>query len=169
MAGSAVRAEAEMALHPGIPTGVHVLFERGGQILLMRRSGTGFFDGMFTLPGGHVEHGESVFEAAVREVAEELGIAILPETLSWLGVVHRRSDTNRIDFFLRSNAWEGEPCIAEPHKCDALGWFPRSELPEPLVPYVGEALAQSQVPWMLETGWAHRSCSGGALPTHRAG
>ena len=44
--------------HPGIPTGVHVLLERGGQVLLMRRAGTGFFDGLYSLPGGHVEAGE---------------------------------------------------------------------------------------------------------------
>ena len=62
--------------HPGIPTGVHVLLERGGEVLLMRRAGTGFFDGLYSLPGGHVEEGESLRATAVREMREELGIEL---------------------------------------------------------------------------------------------
>ena len=53
-------------MHAGIPTGVHVLCRREGRVLLMRRAGTGFFDGLFSLPGGHVEPGESVRAAARR-------------------------------------------------------------------------------------------------------
>ena len=37
--------------HAGIPVGVHVLLERDGRVLLMRRAGTGFFDGLYSLPG----------------------------------------------------------------------------------------------------------------------
>jgi 8-oxo-dGTP diphosphatase len=91
--------------HPGIPTGVHVLLEREGRVLLMRRAGTGFFDGLFSLPGGHVEEGESVVATAVREMAEELGVVLDPDSVAVLGVVHRRSDTNRIDFFVRALSW----------------------------------------------------------------
>ena len=107
--------------HPGIPTGVHVLLERGdGHVLLMRRAGTGFFDGLYSLPGGHVEEGESLAATAVREMREELGIELAEAGLVVLGVVHRHSDTNRIDFFLQATGWSGEPVIAEPDKCDGL-------------------------------------------------
>ena len=137
----------------GIPVGVHVLLEREGDILLMRRAGTGFFDGLFSLPGGHVEPGESLVGTAVREMREELGIDIAPAELANMGVVHRRSDTNRVDFFLRAKAWSGEPHICEPGKCDALGWFARGELPANTVAYVCEALAAGEGPWLLELGW----------------
>jgi 8-oxo-dGTP diphosphatase len=139
--------------HRGIPTGVHLLLERGGEVLLMRRAGTGFFDGLYSLPGGHVEPGESLFQTAIREAAEELGIRLEGLSLRAVGVIHRLSDTNRIDFFVRAGRWAGEPGIAEPHKCDALGWFPRSQLPAPVVPYIAEALARSAEPWVLELGW----------------
>jgi 8-oxo-dGTP diphosphatase len=138
----------------GIPTGVHILLEQGGQILLMRRAGTGFFDGLYSLPGGHVEPGESLFQTARREAAEELGVSLDAADLAWVGVVHRHSDTNRIDFFVRADRWRGEPYINEPAKCDALGWFPRDGLPAALVPYIGVALAQAEVPWVLELGWS---------------
>lgn len=138
---------------PGIPTGVHILMERGGAILLMRRAGTGFFDGLYSLPGGHVEPGESLLETAQREAAEELGVILDPGGLARVGVVHRRSDTNRVDFFVRASRWTGEPRIKEPEKCDALGWFPVNHLPAALVPYVAAVLAQTNEPWVLELGW----------------
>ncbi|MDY0071014.1 MAG: NUDIX domain-containing protein [Thauera sp.] len=138
----------------GIPTGVHVLCEREGQILLMRRAGTGFFDGCYSLPGGHLEVGESVLAAAVRELREETALEASVAALDWLGVVHRRSDTSRIDFFVRARQWRGEARIAESDKCDRLGWYARDDLPEPLVAYVRVALQQVQPPWVLELGWS---------------
>ncbi|WP_174718407.1 NUDIX domain-containing protein [Azoarcus sp. DN11] len=140
-------------MHAGIPVGVHVLMEREGRILLMRRAGTGFFDGLYSLPGGHVEPGESLGRTAVREMREEVGVDIDPAGLVHLGVVHRRSDTNRVDFFLRAKAWAGEPRICEPDKCDALDWFARDDLPANTVAYVREALAAGEGPWIRELGW----------------
>jgi len=139
---------------PGIPTGVHVIFEQAGRVLLMRRAHTGFFDGLFSLPGGHVEPGESVAMAAIREMREELGVGLVAADLSPVGVVHRHSDTNRIDFFLRATRWSGTPMRAEPDKCDRIDWFARDGLPTATVPYVAEALGRSrQEPWIVESGW----------------
>ncbi|NML24861.1 NUDIX hydrolase [Zoogloea dura] len=139
--------------HAGIPAGVHVLLERDGKVLLMRRAGTGFFDGLYSLPGGHVEEGESLRATAIREMAEEVGVVLAEADLAVVGVVHRRSDTNRIDFFLAARCWQGEPRIAEPDKCDALQWFSRSALPDTIVPYVRDALAAGPGPWIQESGW----------------
>ena len=142
-----------MQAHPGIPTGVHVVCESVGRVLLLRRAGTGFFDGLYSLPGGHVEAGESVAAAAVRELREETGLAVRAADLEWLGVVHRLSDTNRIDFFLRAVRWTGAPANLEPGKCDDMVWRAADELPEPTVAYVEAALRQTRTPWMLELGW----------------
>ena len=139
--------------HAGIPTGVHVLLEKAGRVLLMRRAGTGFFDGLYSLPGGHVEAGESLCDTAVREMREELAIDIDRATLEIIGVVHRRSDSNRIDFFMRAGRWSGEPVIAEPDKCDDLQWYERTALPEAIVPYVRDALQAGAGPWIHESGW----------------
>ncbi|MDR2924445.1 MAG: NUDIX domain-containing protein [Azoarcus sp.] len=146
-----------MAAHAGIPTGVHVLCEREGRVLLLRRAGTGFFDGLYSLPGGHIEQGESVFQAAVRELEEETGLRASPADLGWLGIIHRHSDTNRIDFFLRARNWQGEPILREPDKCSGMGWFARDGLPPEIVPYVKAALDAGECAgeggWMLELGW----------------
>jgi len=140
-------------MHPGIPTGVHVVLERNGEVLMMRRAGTGFFDGLYSLPGGHVEPGESLRAAAVRELSEETGVRVRPDTLEMLGVVHRLSDTNRIDFFLGAPVWQGEPLIRERDKCDAMGWFGRHALPDSTVDYVRAALSRVDERWILELGW----------------
>lgn len=139
--------------HAGIPTGVQVVLQRAGKVLLMRRAGTGFFDGLWGLPGGHVEEGESLAQTACREMREELGINLQPSGLETLGVIHRRSDTNRIDFFLRAPDWSGVPEVCEPDKCDALGWFALDDLPDNTIPYVRLGLAQPQAGWLLESGW----------------
>lgn len=140
-------------MHAGIPTGVHVLCERDGRLLLMRRAGTGFFDGLYSLPGGHVEPGESVRMAARRELREETGLEVELDALQLLGVVHRLSDTNRIDFFVRAGRFAGEPRIVEPDKCDRLEWHAPLLLPAETVPYVRAALEAGEPPWVLELGW----------------
>ena len=54
----------------------HLLVMRGDELLFGRRVNTGFSDGMWHLPAGHLDAGESVTAAAIREAAEEIGIAI---------------------------------------------------------------------------------------------
>ena len=129
------------------------MVERDGEVLLLRRAGTGFFDGLYSLPGGHVEPGEALLEAAVREMCEETGLCLHADALEYVGVVHRRSDTNRIDFFVRAKRFTGEPQIREPDKCDGLGWFGRDGLPAATVPYIRAALDARPAPWVLELGW----------------
>ncbi|MCB1908925.1 MAG: NUDIX domain-containing protein [Rhodocyclaceae bacterium] len=143
-----------MAARHAIPTGVHLILRRDRQVLLMRRANTGFFDGLFSLPGGHVEAGESIVATAVREAREELGVELVPGHLSVVGAIHRLSDTNRIDFFVEVGRWHGEPYRAEPDKSDLLDWYPEVDLPGPVVPYVRLALSRRGAPgWILEQGW----------------
>jgi 8-oxo-dGTP pyrophosphatase MutT (NUDIX family) len=42
----------------------------------------------WTLPGGHLDHGESPQAAAMREASEETGIELKPDDLHYLGSEH---------------------------------------------------------------------------------
>ncbi|MCK6508291.1 redoxin domain-containing protein, partial [Myxococcota bacterium] len=85
-------------------------------------------------------------------ITARYGLAGVP-ALAVVGVVHRRSDTNRIDFFLRASVWQGEPVIAETDRCDDLRWCAPDALPEATVPYIRDALAAGPGPWLQESGW----------------
>lgn len=120
---------------------VHLLLVRDGQLLLLRRFATGYEDGNYSVPAGHLDGGEPVTSAAIREAWEEVGVAIARQDLRVALVMHRRAEEERIDVFLEAERLHGEPHNREPHKCDELRWCPIDALPENVVPYVGHAIA----------------------------
>lgn len=132
----------------------HLFLIRNGQVLLLRRFNTGYEDGKYSVPAGHLDGGEQVKAAAIREAREEVGIAIAPEDLDIVGVMHRKAEDERIDFFVATLRWEGEPCNCEPHKCDQLRWADLDDLPVNIIPYVRQALENYQGgKWFDSFGW----------------
>jgi len=123
------------------PVTVHLFFFRGNQILLLRRFNTGYADGQYSVPAGHLDGGETVRAAAAREAEEEIGVRIEAVDIHFALVMHRIEDDERVDFFVHVHKWEGEPFNAEPEKCDDLSWADVYQLPENTVPYVRRAIA----------------------------
>jgi 8-oxo-dGTP diphosphatase len=120
---------------------VHVSLERDGAIVLLRRANTGFMDGFLSLPSGHLEAGESLLAAAVREVLEETGVLVREDDLEQHALMHRRYPTREyLHVFFRATTWEGNPSNAEPRKCDGIGMYSRGRLPEDMVAYERQAL-----------------------------
>lgn len=119
----------------------YVYLRRGDQILLQQRSNTGYMDGCWVAAAaGHLEPGETAAQAATREAAEELGIAIAHEDLSFLTVMQRTDGTpasleQRVDWFWTTSTWTGTPRIAEPNKCSGLQWFDPRSLPPNIPEY----------------------------------
>jgi 8-oxo-dGTP diphosphatase len=112
-----------------------------GKILLQRRFQTGFEDGNYGVPAGHLDGGETAREGCAREIKEEIGIMIEPDELEVVHVMHRKGERDeRIDFFMTTKQYSGEITNCEPHKCDDLSWFPLDELPENMVDYVKVAI-----------------------------
>jgi 8-oxo-dGTP pyrophosphatase MutT (NUDIX family) len=137
-----------------LPVAVHVLLLRGSDVLLLLRDNTGYEDGNYSVIAGHVEAGESVVDTAIREAREEAGIAVAPDDVRVVGVMHRRAGGERIDFFVAVRRWTGELCNAEPAKCAELRWFPLARLPENVVPYVRRAIENGpDGSWFEAFGW----------------
>jgi ADP-ribose pyrophosphatase YjhB (NUDIX family) len=136
------------------PVAVHMFFLRDQQILLLRRFNTGYQDGKYSVVAGHLDAGETVIQAAIREAGEEAGVRLQPEDLRVAHVMNRKSEDERIDFFIEVRRWAGEIVNAEPEKCDALAWFPLDCLPENMIPYVKAALQRCQQGlYYSEFGW----------------
>jgi mutator protein MutT len=104
---------------------------RDGRVLVARRA-KGASTGLYTLPGGVVEVGETVHQAVVREIAEETGISIEPVALAGHREFITRDETGRVSrhfvilcFAARWIAGEGTPQIEE---LSELRWVRPAEL-----------------------------------------
>ncbi|MDX3075032.1 methyltransferase domain-containing protein [Streptomyces sp. MI02-7b] len=116
---------------------VHLILRRGDRVLLGRRVNTGYADGLLHAPSGHVENGEDVREAMIREAYEEVGVALCPEDVSVALVMQHRAPGGdaRIGWFFVADGTGREPVNREPDKCSELGWFPLDALPDDVVAY----------------------------------
>ena len=111
------------------------------KVLLMRRCNTGYMDGMYALVSGHVEAGESLKQAIIRESNEEIGIKINLDKVDYVTMIRDGNDNgNYINFFLVANEYFGVPSICEPDKCDDLKWFDLDNLPDNMIPADRRAL-----------------------------
>jgi len=109
------------------------------EIFLLRRAGTGFMDGFFVPPGGHLHAGESVEQAAARECLEETGVQ--PGRLEPLCVLPYRSGRHQgFNFVFAGGDLAAEPHLAEPAASDQAGWHRLDRLPRPVAPWLAEAL-----------------------------
>ena len=133
---------------------IHVFFIRSGEILLLRRAKTGYQDGKFSVVAGHLDGNETVKQAAIREAQEEVDVILRPEDLSVVQVMHRRSQDERIDWFLVTERWDGEIRNREPERCDLLAWHNLEDLPGNIIPYVAHAINNYLADvWFDSFGW----------------
>lgn len=100
------------------------------EILLQRRYNTGYMDGKYDMAcSGHLEKGESLSMALVREAKEEIDLDIKEENLKLVSVIHPYKE-DYINVFFITEKYEGTPKIMEHNKCDDLRWFDLYDLPE---------------------------------------
>lgn len=109
------------------------------RLLLLERSSTGVMDGRFAPPGGHVQDEELISDAALREVREEVGLAV--QQLETTGVLPFKGGMN---FIFSTLDWKGEPRNCEPDKCSEVSWFSVDDLPPNVVPWLATALKLRQ-------------------------
>lgn len=118
---------------------------RDGRVLLVHRSPDRHaYPNVWDLPGGHVEPGETERVALAREVREELGVRIAPDSATPLCrfEVGRDEETVRISAWLVGD-WEGAPHNLAPDEHDDLRWFPLGELPPLAHEHVSRALVDA--------------------------
>lgn len=122
---------------------VFVAVLKDDEVLLQLRKNTGFNDGHYDLPSGHVEDGESIKAAALRELREETGLEAKEESLRLFHICQSFVTPDRpfLYHFFETKEWSGEPAIGVPEKTDDIGFFDIKKLPD-TVPYVKTALGE---------------------------
>lgn len=109
------------------------------EILLSLRQNTGYRDGYYDLPGGHVDENEDLFFAMIREAKEEIGIDIFREDMKMVHIYHHFRK-NMLKFVFSVNKYDGILINNEPEKCKELKWFEVEKLPENIIPKIREEI-----------------------------
>ena len=78
------------------PVAVHLLLVKNDRVLLLRRYNTGYEDGNYSVVAGHIEGGEDLKTAMIREAREEAGIEILRSKLEVVGVIHFKGNIDSL-------------------------------------------------------------------------
>jgi 8-oxo-dGTP diphosphatase len=115
---------------PGVGIGVFVF--RNKKFLMGCRKGA-HGDGTWSVPGGHLEFGESIEEGAKREVQEETGITI--KNVHIVGItndIFSAENKHYITVWCISEWENGTPTIAEPDKFLDIAWKDFDTLPDAL-------------------------------------
>ena len=88
-----------------------------------------YLDNQYDLPGGHLEPGEDLYDAMIRETEEELCIKLKRKDLKMIHLLHHYHG-ERLNFIFETDGEELNPQIGEPHKCSELKWVPIKKLPK---------------------------------------
>ena len=122
---------ADARSYPARPfLAVSAAIVRAGQVLVVRRARAPA-DGLFSLPGGVVEIGETLTQAVIREVREETSLEIEPVGLAGFREAITRDRDNRVErhFVILPFAarWlAGEPILNE--ELSEARWLRPAEL-----------------------------------------
>ena len=146
-------------------TASYLFLRKRGEILLARRCNTGYQDGNYTAPAGHLDAGETPTDALIREAKEEIGIDIKATNTKLVHTSFRPkhdSTGDRVDYFFEVIEWDGEVINLEPNKCDDIKWVKVSELPTNIMPHVkvaieaaerGEILSELDLDFLRKSGY----------------
>ncbi|MEU3528583.1 NUDIX domain-containing protein [Streptomyces sp. NPDC038707] len=113
-------------------------------VLLQRSQNAKFAQGMWDLPVGKSEPGEPITETAVRELYEETGLTVKPESLKVAHIIHGAWGVEAPNGFLTvvfaAHEWTGELENREPRKHAQVCWIDADEIPGDFVNTTASAL-----------------------------
>lgn len=136
-----------------IPT-VHLFLIKDEKILLLKRANTGYEDGSYSVPAGHLDGNETASSGMLREAKEEICVIIQEKNIKLVHLMHRKNEREQLDLFILCKNWFGEPKIGEPDKCSELKWFELNKLPSNTIPYIQKAIYNYQKSVIYsEFGW----------------
>ena len=119
-----------MPEHPRV--GVGVIVTKGERVLMIKRQGA-HGQGTWSMPGGHLEYGESPEACAARETLEETGVEVANlRALGFTNDLFEESGRHYITLWMRAEYASGEATVAAPTEASEVAWVAWDALPEPL-------------------------------------
>lgn len=129
-----------------VKIGVFLVLINDDALLCLRRHNTGIEDGLYVVPMGGLQEGETPLQAVIREAAEEVNITIKQEDLHLAHVTYRKHTQPdgyffyQQDLFFKATQFTGIVCNLEPHKADDVRFFKTNALPLNLAPFIQNAM-----------------------------
>ena len=123
---------------------VHLVVEHEGRLLMHRRKGTSYLQGYYSIPGGHVETGESCFTGLKRKIEQEIGWIIEEQDTVCALTLDRDNGEGRqyIDLYYVYRGPLQPISKADDTLHDHLDFYELEALAaeEPVIPYIKKAL-----------------------------
>ena len=122
------------------PIGVFLLLKQNERLYLQLRKNCSF-EGMYGAIGGHVDGGETIVNAVIREAKEEVGIEICDKDLHLATICHSNAGGKEyMQFFFTCDNWIGTLENKELDKCERIDLYDMKNLPSNIVPYLKTAI-----------------------------
>lgn len=117
-------------MQPRIGIGIFI-FKNKKFIIGQRKGAHGA--GSWSVPGGHLEYGETIEKAAARETLEETGLSIGDIKIAgFTNDIFKKEKKHYLTVWVTSKWAKGDPEINEPDKFLKLDWVDFESLPKPL-------------------------------------
>ena len=121
----------ELVNFPKVGIGV-VIINKNKKVLVGKRKGS--HAQFYSIPGGHLDFGETFEKAAIRETKEETNLDL--ENVKVIGIANnlktfRKEGKHYISVFLLADRFSGELKTMEPAKCEEWIWVDPHNLPMP--------------------------------------
>lgn len=116
---------------PKVGVGV-IIKNKEGKVLIGKR--TGSHAPYYSIPGGHLEMGETFEQAAIKEIKEETDLDIVnPKVICVTNNLktYQLEGKHYISIILFTDNYSGKLKNMEPHKCEGWQWVNPTELPQP--------------------------------------
>jgi mutator protein MutT len=122
--------------------GVGIMLLQDGKVLLGKRhddaqkaSSDLHGEGTWTMPGGKLDFHETVKNGACREVLEEIGVKINPESLEVISVSDEIvPDNHYVTIGFLCKDFDGDAKVMEPEEITEWKWYNLDNLPDKVFP-----------------------------------
>lgn len=127
-----------------VPVVAVAMLDSAGRVLMQRRRAGAAHGGLWEFPGGKVEPGESPESALLREIEEELGVALdraalVPCTFASDPALPPAPRQPHVILLYTCRRWAGEPRALD---ADAIAWFDFHQLESLEMPPLDYPLAE---------------------------